>query len=88
MKKQLFSILLGGLLLLSLAVLGQNDKYPLTTINGIEYYQYTVEPSEGLLAIGRKFKISAEIISKANPKIKGFTPSTVTGCSVAKFIPV
>ena len=70
MKKQLFSILLGGLLLLSLAVLGQNDKYPLTTINGIEYYQYTVEPSEGLLAIGRKFKISAEIISKANPEIE------------------
>ncbi len=70
MKKQLFSIILIGLLLFSLGVLGQNDNYPLTTINGIEYYQYTVQPSEGLLAIGRKFKISADLITKANPEVK------------------
>lgn len=70
MKKQLFSFILAGFLLLSLITFAQKIDYPVTTINGFEYYQYTVLPSEGLLAIGRKFKISADSISKANPEIK------------------
>jgi len=70
MKKQLFKIILAGFLLISLFTFAQKNNYPVKTINGIEYYQYTVQPSEGLLAIGRKFKISAEEIIKASPEVK------------------
>lgn len=70
MKKQLVSFILAGFLLLTFSVFGQNNDYPTKKVNGIEYYIYTVQESEGLLAIGRKFEISADEISKANPYIK------------------
>ncbi|MDD4970642.1 MAG: LysM peptidoglycan-binding domain-containing protein [Paludibacter sp.] len=70
MKKQLFRFILAGFLLLPLLALAQNNNYPVTTVNGVEYYQYTVQPSEGLLAIGRKFKISKDEIIKASPEVK------------------
>jgi LysM repeat protein len=70
MKKQLFSFILAGFLLLTLSSTGQNKNYPIKKVNGIDYYQYKVEPSEGLFAIGRKFEVSPEDISKANPEIK------------------
>ncbi|MDD4993958.1 MAG: LysM peptidoglycan-binding domain-containing protein [Paludibacter sp.] len=70
MKKQLFSFILIGFFLISLSGIAQNKNYPIKKINGVEYYQYKVAVSEGLFAIGRKFEISPEDISKANPDIK------------------
>jgi len=70
MKKKLFSLVLAGFLLITLTISGQNKNYPTKKINGTEYYLYTVQASEGLFAIGRKFEIAPEEISKANPEIK------------------
>ena len=70
MKKQIFKFILAGFLLLSLITFAQKKTYPVTTINGKEYYQYIVQPSEGLLSIGRKFGTSADEIIKATPEVK------------------
>ena len=70
MKKQLFSFIFAGFFLLSISTFAQSNNYPVTVVNGVEYFQYTVEPSEGLLSIGQKFDISADDISKANPEVK------------------
>ena len=70
MKTKLFGYLLALLLLISFSGFGQPKDYPVKKINGVEYYQYTVQASEGLFAIGRKFEISPDEISKANPEIK------------------
>ena len=70
MKKQLFRFILTGFLLLSFVTLAQTNSYPVTLVNGKEYYQYTVQPGEGLLAISRKFDISVDEISKATPEVK------------------
>lgn len=70
MKKQLFGIILAGFLLISFISFAQSNHYPVKTIHGADYYQYTIQPSEGLLAIGRKFNIPAEEIIKANPEVK------------------
>lgn len=69
MKKKIFTFILAGFLLITLSLIGQNKTYPIKKINGIEYYIYTVQTSEGLYAIGRKFGISPDIISKTNPEI-------------------
>ncbi|MHB9141582.1 MAG: amino acid ABC transporter substrate-binding protein [Paludibacter sp.] len=69
MKKKIFTFILTGFLLITLSLVGQNKNYPTKKINGIEYYVYTVQISEGLYAIGRKFDISPDIISKTNPEI-------------------
>ena len=70
MKKQIFGFILAGFLLISLSTIAQNNTYPVTTINGKDYYHYTVQQSEGLLSIGRKFKVSVNEIIKANPEVK------------------
>ncbi|HEY6914338.1 MAG TPA: LysM peptidoglycan-binding domain-containing protein [Paludibacter sp.] len=70
MKTKLFGYLLAILLLISFSGFGQPKDYPVKKINGVEYYEYTVQASEGLFAIGRKFEISPDEISKANPEIK------------------
>ena len=70
MNKQLFGFILAGFLLLSIASMAQKNNYPTKKVNGVDYYQYTVEVSEGLFAIGRKFEVSPDDISKANPEIK------------------
>jgi len=70
MKKYLVSSIIAAVLLFTFSVFGQNNNYPKRTVNGVECYIYTVQESEGLLAIGRKFEISADEISKANPYIK------------------
>ena len=70
MKKQLVSFILAGFLLLTFSVAGQNNNYPTKKVNGVEYYIYTVQVSEGLFAIGRKFETSADDISKINPDVK------------------
>jgi LysM repeat protein len=70
MKKQLVSFILAGFLLFTFSLVGQNNNYPTKKVNGVEYYVYTVQESEGLFAVGRKFKTSPDDISKANPDIK------------------
>lgn len=70
MKKQLVSFILAGFLLLTFSVAGQNNSYPTKKVNGVEYYVYTVQTSEGLFAVGRKFETSVDDISKINPDVK------------------
>jgi len=69
MKKKIFTFIFAGFLLITLSLSGQNKTYPIKKINGIEYYIYTVQTSEGLYAIGRKFDISPDVITKTNPEI-------------------
>jgi len=68
MKKQLFGYLLFSFLLIHFSVFAQHKDYPIKKINGTDYYQYTVQVSEGLFAIGRKFNVSPEDIVKPTPK--------------------
>lgn len=70
MKKKLIALVLLGFILLTINSIAQNNNYPVKKIKGIEYYIYSVQSSEGLFAIGRKFNISADEICKANPEIK------------------
>jgi len=70
MKNKLFCILIISLTVISVTGMSQNINYPTKKINGVEFQLYTVQPSEGLLAIGRKFEISADEIIKANPEVK------------------
>lgn len=70
MNKKFFGLLLTGFILLFFTSVGQNTNYPVKKVKGIDYYVYTVQPSEGLLAVGRKFEVSADEISKINPDTK------------------
>ena len=70
MKKKLLSLMLSGLFLFTLQLAGQSNNYPTKTIKGTVYYLYTVQTSEGLLAIGRKFEVTADEIIKVNPEVK------------------
>ena len=67
---KLSSLMLAGLLLFILQLAGQSTNYPTKTIKGTDYYVYTVQTSEGLLAIGRKFEVSADVIVNVNPIVK------------------
>jgi len=69
MKKLLFRFILPRFLLISLLTFAQSNSNPVTTVNGKEYYQYTIQSGDGLLSIGRKFKISSDEITKANPGV-------------------
>jgi len=71
MKKQLFHFILAGcLLIITNFTFAQKNSYPTKKINGTEYYIYSVEASEGLYAISRKFDVDKEEIIKANPEVK------------------
>ncbi len=71
MKKQLFSLMVTvGFLMITYNILAQNKNYSTKKIKGVEYYIYKVETSEGLMAIGRKFDVSVEEITKANPELE------------------
>ena len=70
MKKQLISLILVVFLLSTSFLVGQNTNYPTKKVNGIEYYVYTVQVSEGLFAVARKFDTTPDEVSKANPYIK------------------
>ena len=56
--------------LFSLSAMPQTDNYPIIQLNGKKYYVYTVQPSEGLYAVSRRFNVSQEDILEANPKAK------------------
>ncbi|MFV0390357.1 MAG: LysM peptidoglycan-binding domain-containing protein [Paludibacteraceae bacterium] len=47
----------------------QQPNYPIKTIDGIEYYIYTVEAGEGLYAISRRFGVTQADINNVNPQI-------------------
>ena len=70
MKKKIFCLIFVGFTILHFQAVGQINKNTIKKINGLEFYIYTVEESEGLLAIGRKFEVSIDEISKFNPIIK------------------
>ena len=70
MKNKLFAFLLLGIFSISLIAFGQNPDYPTKKINGIDYYIYTVQASEGLYAISRKFDVTQADINTANPEIQ------------------
>jgi len=70
MKKQLANYILAGFLILTFSLAGQNHNYPTKKVNGIEYYVYTVQVSEGLFAVARKFDTTPDEVSKANPYLK------------------
>ncbi len=71
MKKQLFRLILAGcLLIITNLSFAQKNSYPTKKINGTEYYIYSVEASEGLYAISRKFDVDKDEIVKANPEVK------------------
>lgn len=70
MKKKIFSFIIGVCLLFSNTIVGQNIIYPIIKVNGIEYYQYSVQVSEGVFGISRKFEISQAELIKLNPEIE------------------
>ena len=70
MTKQLLSLILSGCILISLSAIGQNAEYPTKKVNGIEYYIYTVQPSEGMFSISRRFGVKQADINNANPQIQ------------------
>lgn len=70
MKMKIFKFILGVCLLFSQTIEGQNHNYPIIKVNGIEYYQYSVQVSEGVFGISRKFEISQAELIKLNPEIE------------------
>ena len=68
MKKQFYWIFLVGLLLVSLAGMAKN--YPTMTVEGKNYYLYTVQKSEGLYSISQRFNVPQTLIIEANPGIE------------------
>lgn len=70
MRKQLISLLLFGLFIISFTIFAQNEHYPKKKVKGVEYYVYSVQPHEGLYAISRKFGVSQADINDANPQIE------------------
>ncbi|MCQ2384906.1 MAG: LysM peptidoglycan-binding domain-containing protein [Paludibacteraceae bacterium] len=55
------------LLLLTIASLAVAQDYPTKTIGSKTYYVYSVEPGDGLFAIGRKFNVTQAELHDANP---------------------
>jgi len=70
MKKKRIGLILSCIMLLAFSSMSQNSNYPVKKINGIQYYVYKVQPSEGLMAIERKFEVPIDEISKINPEVK------------------
>ncbi|NDP20325.1 MAG: LysM peptidoglycan-binding domain-containing protein [Paludibacter sp.] len=70
MEKQLFRFMLAGFFLITTFTIAQNSNLPIEKKQGKDYYVYTVEVSEGLNAIGRKFNVSPDDIAKVNPEVK------------------
>lgn len=65
--KKLFAtlVLMVGMLSLS----AQSLDCPKVTVDGTEYYSYTVQPKDGLFAIARKFGVTQADLHAANPKL-------------------
>ena len=70
MEKNFYGLLFASLFLFNQIASAQPGVSPIKKINGVEFYQYTVQVSEGLFSIGRKFNISVDEITKNNPDTK------------------
>ncbi len=66
-----------------ISIISTAQNYPIQNINGVEYYVYTVETSEGLYRISKKFNVLQADIYKANP---GITEAIKAGQTL--YIPV
>ena len=66
-----------------ISIISTAQNYPIQNINGVEYYVYTVEASEGLYRISKKFNVLQADIYKANP---GITEAIKVGQTL--YIPV
>ena len=69
MKKKISLVLITGILLLNTIIYAQQANYPIKTIDGTEYYVYTVQAAEGLYSISKKFGVTQSDINNANPQI-------------------
>lgn len=67
MKRLILCILLLNIALA--AIFAQANNLPIKKINGIDYYIYTVQPSEGLYSISKRFNVSQAEINNLNPHI-------------------
>ncbi|MHB9056456.1 MAG: amino acid ABC transporter substrate-binding protein [Paludibacteraceae bacterium] len=70
MKLKISLALILGLIALSSMTYAQQSEYPTKTINGIEYYIYTVQTAEGLYSVSKKFGVSQADINNTNPQIQ------------------
>lgn len=50
-----------------ISLLAQNLHYQTVTVNGQKYYEYSVQPGEGLYAVSRTFSVSVAEIIRNNP---------------------
>lgn len=66
-----------------ISIISTAQNYPIQNINGVEYYVYTVEASEGLYRISKKFNVLQADIYKAN---SGITEAIKAGQTL--YIPV
>ncbi len=69
MKKIL--VIFISLALCAVNTVAEELNYPKTTIDGKSYYIYTVQKSEGLYAISRKFRVTIKEIADANKLEEG-----------------
>jgi len=65
-----FTLVVGSFSMFVSAQSDQMPNCPIDTINGLIVYRYTVEKSEGLYRISKKFDVSQEDIIKLNPTIQ------------------
>ncbi|MBP1637939.1 MAG: Peptidoglycan-binding lysin domain [Bacteroidetes bacterium] len=69
MKIKITAFLMISLITLSSITYAQDSKYQTKVVDGIEYYVYQVETSEGLYSISKKFGVTQSDINNANPQI-------------------
>ncbi len=58
------------MLLVAVPVFAQSNDYPVKTINGKKFYEYTVQPKEGFYRIKVKFSIHEDEVIMYNPQAK------------------
>ncbi len=68
MKRANLSILIVFFIFATFQITAQ-ENYQYKKIDGKEYFLYTVQPSEGLYSIGRKFDVELKDLNKLNPEI-------------------
>ena len=68
MKKVMTTILCFVLCVLFIDTQAQTD-YPIVEKDGKQYYEYTVNPGDGLFAIARKFGIKQNDLHEANENL-------------------
>ncbi len=57
-------------LIVAISAFGNVNDLPVTIVNGVKYYTYTVVQGEGEIAVSKKLKISIKQIERYNPSVK------------------